>query len=515
MGSYSNNKKLRPWIEAAIKSGNRNKNHIVDYVIEGLNREKPYNRLHVDAAVSWYLNNVDFRNIVDSASAKLEDATSINEVFDEESTVEVNDTKWVVDGTNYLIKTNHGDMKLTIEMVDELFYEYSRYGLDMSQIEIRNKHNLEIWQWHAIKSTFWLYKDSNIFSPYTEQNTDKNKLPDMIRAKMNMKFDDKRKIILDEYTEAVTKDYNRVIKQANIKEFAYKNIVSELYDFLPTIKEVKVTRTLNTNDYVAEIVLVVADLHIGAHVKGMRMTPNFDSHIAEAMLDHLSRVVNEIGAGKVHLAFLGDNIESFSGLNHPNSWKSMGTGMYGSAVIKEALRILEGFIGKVNNVESISAIAGNHDRSTASNKEDDAGEMSDLMFHFIERIYRGKIPVQHDALIISKEIDGVNYMFTHGDKRILGKDPKNAIINYGNPKLFNMIVSGHLHSRHIPADGAKYRWYVAPSIFPGNWYSEQNGWHAIPGAMVFSKINSINPHVPMVMDIPIPVPQVGLPYSKQ
>ncbi len=58
-------------------------------------------------------------------------------------TVDVtNDTKWIVDNDKYNWKASKGEISLDVNFVDQLFYEYSEYGCNLTQTEIINKHNL-------------------------------------------------------------------------------------------------------------------------------------------------------------------------------------------------------------------------------------------------------------------------------------------------------------------------------------------------------------------------------------
>jgi predicted phosphodiesterase len=158
-------------------------------------------------------------------------------------------------------------------------------------------------------------------------------------------------------------------------------------------------------------------------------------------------------------------------------------GIHGAKVIILALEIIEEFIGQINNVASVLGISGNHDRYSSSNKEDTQGQIAEVLFYMLKRLYSNYFNIEHDDLIMSKRIDCINYIITHGDKKII-KDGKQAIIDYGDSTIYNVILSGHLHTRIIDADERSYRWIHCPSIFTGNNYSEANGWQTTPGVLL-------------------------------
>lgn len=411
--------------------------------------------------------------------------------------------RWEVVEGNYIINAKKGDIKLTVEQVDQLFYEYSKKGLNLTQEAVRRKHNIKIWEWHALKRALWLYKDSDIFSPWTFDNTKPGDLKDMIADRLEFKENDKRRLVEEEHDKILKRNFNKSIDEINRKEYAFRKIVDELSDVLPHVKISPLKRTEIKDGLDPKILVVpIADIHIGAEVRDLKMTPEFNLEIAREYLKHTAEFINKQDADAVHIAFLGDIIESFTGLNHKNSWKSIAYGMYGSKVITNALEIIEEFLGNVNNVVAVYGVAGNHDRSTSNNKEDDRGEIAETIFYMLDRIYGPYLPIEYDPLVISKEIDGINYLFTHGDKKVIKKDPRDFIFEYGRTDIFNLVFTGHLHNRQVPKDTAKYRWVICPSIFSGNWYSEQNGWHAKPG-FVTSQNNGYK--LPLITDHTLPV----------
>jgi len=379
-----------------------------------------------------------------------------------------------------------GPMVIPVELADRLFYEFSRHGLNMSQIALRQKHNISIQEWHSIKGTLWLYKDSNIFSPFTMEHTPDAELQDMIRQKMEMKFNDKNRLVEVEYDNALRKQYKKVIKNESVKTFALEKMIDELYDLTASkssIRDVIVSRTEGPHQ-MGDLIVPLADLHIGARVEGLKLTPEFDTDILRRRLSTIADAINRKNAARVHLQFLGDLIESFTGLNHINSWQSIEYGVYGARVVILALEMIEEFIGKVNNVYSVVGISGNHDRISSNNKEDVRGQVAEIIFYMLKRLYANKIEMDYDTLVLSRRIDGINYILTHGDKNVIKQDGKQAIIDYGDSTIFNLILSGHLHTRMTKEDEKKFRWILCPSVFTGNYYSESNGWQTTAGVLL-------------------------------
>ena len=420
----------------------------------------------------------------------LNDTVSVNVKSDD-------DSYDVVDGHYMWNSQMAGQIKIPVEVVDQIFYEYSKHGLDLSQMSIRKKHNLSIPQWHSIKRTLWLYKDSDIFSPYTCENTDMDEMQKMVASKMEMKFNDKSRLVEDEYNKAVTKEYNKAIKTSNMKTYALETMVDYLYDIVPETKVLKLSKTPVQKGAKEHLIVTIADLHIGSRVEGLDLTPNYDSGIVREHLSEVAKRVNEMSANHVTLCILGDLIESFTGLNQISSWQSIEFGMYGANVIKETMDILEGFFEEINNLDSVLAIGGNHDRITSNYKEDRKSQVAEIVFWFLQRMYGDDMEIVYDPLVHSRNIDGITYIITHGDRKLFRNDGKQAVIDYGDTNTFNVIMSGHIHTRGVKDDQKLFRWIVVPSIFSGNFYSEENGWIANPG---FIMMYNDGLGYPVVMD---------------
>lgn len=394
--------------------------------------------------------------------------------------------KYTVQNGRYAWFAKRGAIELPVELVDQLFYEYSRHGLDMSQQQIRAKHNLKIWQWNSLKFTLFLYKDSNVFSPHTEETTPPEELEKMIAEKMQIKSNDKHRLVETAYQKETLKRYKEIINKDAIDRFATDSMAAELDDIMSEwkCKTATVTRTPDARTERKWIVATIADLHIGARVEGLKLTPEFSPNQCRNYLDQIARKINAANATDVTIAFMGDLIETFTGLNHKNSWQSVEYGMVGANVIKEALSIIEEFIGKITNVREILGVSGNHDRITSDSKEDRKGQVAEIIFYMLKRLYGETLHVEYEDLVLARQIDGIQYVLAHGDKKTI-RDGKQTVIDHGDSKLFNLIITAHYHNRKIMEDNRTYRWISVPAVFSGNRYSEENAWRARPGFDTF------------------------------
>jgi predicted phosphodiesterase/uncharacterized protein YqfB (UPF0267 family) len=256
-------------------------------------------------------------------------------------------------------------------------------------------------------------------------------------------------------------------------------------------------------------VIIIADLHLGAYIDGLVNTRDYSIPILINYLDDIVAKVNRMNFKEVNVLFLGDMIESFTGLNHKNSWKGLQKGMIGAEVIKFSVNVLhEKLLSKINNLKDVKLVAGNHDRLTSDKSEDTDGGACDLIAFGLE--LRG-YNVEFHPTVISAEIDGINYILLHGHKGISRKATKDLCWDFGKKGMYNVILEGHLHSiiqklsvnlkgkfNIIKDDSVDHIRMNARSLFTGNGFSEDLGYTSNAG---FSIITNNGKGLPNINNI--------------
>lgn len=247
-------------------------------------------------------------------------------------------------------------------------------------------------------------------------------------------------------------------------------------------------------------VIKIADLHYGALVQNLLRTPDYNPNILAEKLSVAVEKINSRNFDLVHIHFQGDLIESFSGLSHKNSWKSMDVNIIGAQAVKGCVELLhKHFLSKINNVGEIKMVAGNHDRVTSDNKEDENGDAANLIAWGLDLIGYN---VEFNPNIISHEVSGVNHIILHGHNIVSKRPTKEIIWDYGKQGMFNLVVEGHLHSiieklsvnqrnsfQTTKDDSLDHRRIICPSFFTGNSYSERLNFFSNSGFMIVSSYN--------------------------
>lgn len=242
-------------------------------------------------------------------------------------------------------------------------------------------------------------------------------------------------------------------------------------------------------------VVILADLHVGAVMKDSKLIPDYNVKILEAYLEKIALQVNA-GGKRIHVVILGDFIESFTGKNKKDTWKNIE--LHGMEAVLTTFDLLYHFFSSIHNLEKVYMISGNHDRITDDGESDPYGNVVLGLHGMFKRT--SSLPVEYDPLIMSNEIDGIQYIFTHGNYLKKKNNAAEIVIDYGNKDLFNLIIGGHLHSRMVSADKLKLRDITAPSLITGTPYEERNNWNSLAG---YLRIHNNGEGKPVVVDVPL------------
>ena len=396
-------------------------------------------------------------------------------------------TSFEVDNGIYKIKARKGTFERPVSEMDEIFMDYSVHGRDHDMLTVVHKHNLEFWQFYAIRQALNLYKQGHIFSPATCDSMSPTDFKNHMAVKMEMLYNDKLATVKDEFSKAKGSMYKKAIEERNKGVYRLTSTVDHLLDCLPKVTPLTPTYTgfsILDASVIDDLVVTVADLHIGANVNDACLKSQFNRDIAKQRLATIADNVNNMKSKHVHIAFLGDMMESFMAMMHKETYKETEQGMWGAALVEACVDILHDFISKVKNVSGVYFVGGNHDRVTNEWNGDTRAEAGQLVFTFLKRefeLLKRDVKLEWQNLAVKADIGPMRYIFAHGDKRGNYKDKKNYFLDFGDTTKYNVLMTGHLHSRETGLDNHNRRWIQCPSLFSGNWHSKSMGYEAPPG----------------------------------
>jgi len=284
--------------------------------------------------------------------------------------------------------------------------------------------------------------------------------------------------------------YNIVFREKVITDdFPYFEEMDKILKKLKKHKKVKFKKLPRTG------VATVTDIHFGAYVLAMKNTPEFSVEVLIDMLHNAADHINRQKFDKVHVHCLGDIIETFTGLNHKNSWKGIAYGMFGVKAVTKFVEVFhEHFLSRIENLDKIKIVAGNHDRVTSSKDEDTEGGAAYLAAWGLERT---GYDVEFSPRVLTHVVGNICYILNHGHLGLTRMTTKDMCWDYGVQGKFNFVMEGHLHSRiqklsanqiknfkQVDDDTINCRRQVCPSMFTGNTYSEQEGYSTTAGFLI-------------------------------
>ncbi len=243
---------------------------------------------------------------------------------------------------------------------------------------------------------------------------------------------------------------------------------------------------------IGRAVIALADFHYGLKSDGRLLSPSYDKTKLRELLSSSVDIINSKRYGEITLLVLGDLIESFSGLNHPSTWRELESHGAG-AVIGVFEMFCRNIFDRIGNIKNVYVVSGNHDRTTPD-KGDMFGDGAGL-FAYLMRLRYPHINIDYDPLMARFSIDNVFYLGHHGNY-FKGKKPYDIAFDYGDQQKINIVVSAHEHHRDdmsriskekkgINVDTMRVRGVKIPSFVTGNFYSQSLGAHSNPGLTIF------------------------------
>lgn len=238
------------------------------------------------------------------------------------------------------------------------------------------------------------------------------------------------------------------------------------------------------------LIVALADLHTGGYSDGDELIPDYNIAEVRERLDYVAQVVNSYER-PVHVKLLGDLIESFTGLNHKDTWKQIEK--HGMEVAIVAYDLIYEFICKLKHFRSLDMIGGNHDRITDAYGGDKQGQVAYLVHEMLQRKIEN-LKSRFSPILLSSVHNDISYILTHGDKRISKSDSSELILKYGKQEMYNVLLHAHGHEEQVTKNTRKLRVHQIPPICTPNQYAIENGYNGASGFVIIepNKFNRVD-----------------------
>jgi len=397
-----------------------------------------------------------------------------------------NRLSWIIEGKDYVWESTGGTLSVGKDMLNDLFYYYSKHGMNWTRSKVCRKFNIEPKVFRSIIRAFELSKDSNIYAPHMSEELSPKELDDYINERMKRVFTSGERVE-EKYTKSLNEAMGKVVDGNKLQQLEIDEFLGEIAENIKLLPvEINITKNKDADN--GEIVLAITDLHIGAEVTNVNRTRDYSIDIIIKYLDSIASHVNSKGYSKVTLLIGGDILEG-TPTNHPNSYKGISRGIYWGIQLIEGSRILSDFIGKIANLDSVHIVGSNHDRATGNNKEDTESTYATAIAYFLGEMFKDKINIHYNYDILGLDALGSRFILAHGDRGFHKRPITDVIFEHGDPNVYNVFLLGHWHSLQIPKDGdhAKYIKIHLPSLYTGNEFSASMGFSSLPGFAVFKR----------------------------
>ena len=378
---------------------------------------------------------------------------------------------WTVVNGNYLFDSRNQRKTFSVEMIDKIFLYYSRRGYDFTRTLAQQRFGITPKTWNEISRVFHLSKDSDIVSPHTKNSISKDEL-EVLLATLQSEIVNSGEMTTRKSQQALERQYKKVISRDTKDQTWRDTIICDMDEH--NFEVIEITKVaVSKNNLTKEMDWNITDIHAGSKAEKMLITEDWSIDILEEKMDRVAMLINSEGAAKNHLNFLGDLVETISGVNHPDSWKLVQDGHFGSKAIIFAYELIARFIAKVNNVASVNGVGGNHDRLQAPNALADTGA-TDLVFYFLEKHLAGSpIEVNYHPVVLAFAREKYGVILGHGDKNIHRRPLADQVLLFAVDKSqFIFVNLGHLHTFIVKDSQHIGRVTTNPSIITGNPYSD-------------------------------------------
>lgn len=380
----------------------------------------------------------------------------------------------VVDGHYIFNRKDGAPFKFSVDEIDQMFLDFSKKGNDLSGEQMLAKYQLKPEAWHMIKNRLRLYKDSNVISPYTAENTPEAELDDKIEFAIARHIDSIKGKMVKTFDKQFAEQAKRSFRTLwNIDYF-----LEHLRTFITQYEPIKI-------DFVPEAPknqdikhFVMADIHIG-------------KLNTKQVINRINVLHNDIVNSEesiIYLTILWDLVETVAqGGMHPGQIEYGMDYQYGFGfdLIMNTVKIFEWFIAslyKHGKKVIVNGITGNHGRMTGA-KDMDVRRTAELVIYEMIKRWLANIDVDlkyHEENINTFWHWNLHYIIYHGDGFVDKQKPEQIIVAHGAIGKHNILLSGDKHNVKM-SEGANFTYIKVPALAGQGKYDKDMNLHSAPG----------------------------------
>jgi hypothetical protein len=382
----------------------------------------------------------------------------------------------VVDG-KYILKTKHGTFGLSVEQVDLIFKDYSKFGANLSGEEILRKYKLKPEAWQALKNKLRLYKASHVISPFTAENLPEKEVDEKVEEAIGAHIDTIKEKMVETHHRRFKAEALEAMRIVQNVDYFLSHLKERMATWNPPEYKVKAKETKAAGEFT----VFLTDLHY-RNGKYEEITQRTDEVAAECA---------KRTEGSVNVVINGDLAETLcSEMMHDSQIGSM----QGHDVFETMLQIadaIEKFLVKIAETGKrvhFRGIGGNHDRISRLHDQDIRRTGALVIYELISRALKlTDIRVEYFTEKINKFVSGnLAYVFHHGDDGFSKRKPEDILWKNGIAGKYNVIVHGDKHTMTM-RETKDATMIGVPAMAGEGEYDKRLDLHSEPGAIFVSE----------------------------
>lgn len=330
--------------------------------------------------------------------------------------------------------------KIPVEEIDRMFYDFSKHGGNLTWEAMLAKYQLKPNVFHMIKNRLRLYKDSNVISPYTAENTPEEELDKVVTEATVRHIDTIKSRMVKTHERLYSDESKRAIRTLSNIEYFLENVERYISSYKPRTIEF-VPHIINPN--YPPLTIAMSDFHFGK--KGTADIVGRMSKIRDYILSQPN--------SEVHIMSLGDLAEAFvEGGMHDGQEATMEIKWF--ELMMFITNIFERFLEDIyhsGKKVTFTGIGGNHDRLWKSHWQDHSRTGALVVY---EMIKRGLSQSEIDIRILRGDVNSFDYgpnrfIIAHGDNNFSNRKPEDVLWKNGDNRRHNVILFGDKHNATV------------------------------------------------------------------
>lgn len=334
-------------------------------------------------------------------------------------------------------------MRIPIEVVDNIFADYTVHGKNMTGEQIMQKYQLKPKAWNVLKKYLNLTKHSHVVSPISMER--------LWDVELDAKIEEVTYLHIDKYRNKFQDTHQRVMKKESVdalSKVASMQYVSDLIkETLSSYKWPKIDYKLPEIKNADEYTLVISDIHVGKS-----WTQDVIDRLAYIAQQAISRTEST-----VNIVFLWDIMEAFVEMH---AWQSQDMEVrLWLPSYNLAVKTLEEFAISIAKHKRISFrwIPWNHDRWAVKNEEDQKRMIGLIALEAVSKTLKAlEIDVQlfvqemlRNEVTYHFDLSKVRYIINHWCGNFDNKIASDILWKHGDQTKHNVILSWDKHSARV------------------------------------------------------------------